>query len=81
MAQYQCWAPIPAGRVPEAMRALQSVADANDTCLAATLAMMHAHKQSSTVDRDAIANLEVGFKYFCVDFQSQSIFMLFLNYY
>ena len=47
-----------AGRVPEALRAFQTVSDSNDTCLAATLAMMHAHKQSQTVDRDAIANLE-----------------------
>jgi hypothetical protein len=48
-----------AGRISEALRGLQSVADVGDTTLAATLAMIHAHKQSELVDRDAIANLEV----------------------
>ena len=47
------------GRTTEALRALQSISDVNDVTLAATLAMMHAHKQTELVDREAIANLEV----------------------
>lgn len=48
------------GRIPEALRNLQSCAQTNETTLAATLAMIHAHKQSKLVDRDALASLEVS---------------------
>ena len=47
------------GRKAEGMRAMQGLLDNTETSLAATLAMIHAHKHSDLVYRDAIAALEV----------------------
>lgn len=47
------------GRVAEAQRELGQMKDNRDVGLAVVLALIHAHKQSVSVDRDAVKELEV----------------------
>ena len=48
------------GRVSEGMRELKRLGDNRDVALAVKLALIHAHKQAETVDKEAIKALEVG---------------------
>eukprot|EP00730_Choanoeca_flexa_P019334 TRINITY_DN9437_c0_g2_i5.p1 TRINITY_DN9437_c0_g2~~TRINITY_DN9437_c0_g2_i5.p1 ORF type:complete len:1329 (+),score=492.54 TRINITY_DN9437_c0_g2_i5:125-4111(+) len=49
---------IPEGRSAEAMRELKRLGDNRDVTLAVKLALMHAHKQASPVDKEAVKTLE-----------------------
>eukprot|EP00045_Choanoeca_perplexa_P015875 m.206398 g.206398 ORF g.206398 m.206398 type:complete len:1328 (+) comp17103_c0_seq1:37-4020(+) len=49
---------IPDGRASEGMRELKRLGDNRDVALAVKLALIHAHKQAETVDKEAIKTLE-----------------------
>jgi hypothetical protein len=51
-----------AGRSAEALRELQRLSESREVALAVTLAMIHAHKQASDPDREAVKQLENKFK-------------------
>ncbi|KAK1171978.1 tetratricopeptide repeat protein 21B-like isoform X1 [Acipenser oxyrinchus oxyrinchus] len=50
------------GRTQEAIRELNQVKHKTDVSLCSTMALIYAHKQSDTVDRDAIVDLESELK-------------------
>ena len=49
----------PSDRVAEGMRELEKHAANPDVALPVSLALIHGHKMASTVDRDAVKDLEV----------------------
>ncbi|XP_015209733.2 tetratricopeptide repeat protein 21B isoform X1 [Lepisosteus oculatus] len=50
------------GRVQEAIRDLEQVKDKQDVSLCCIMALIYAHKQSKTVDREALVELETKLK-------------------
>ncbi|XP_066572827.1 tetratricopeptide repeat protein 21B [Amia ocellicauda] len=50
------------GRVQEALRELERVKDKLDIALCCTMALIYAHKQSQTIDQEALAELDTQLK-------------------